>query len=96
VMRTLGFTAGQILSVIVAESVLVSMLGAAVAIGGSLVMFNVIKFSPDPIYFPVFLVQGQTVGVACAAGLACGLLSSLVPAVQASRRKISDGLRQVV
>lgn len=96
VMRTLGFTAGQILSVIVAESVLVSMLGAAVAIGGSLLMFNGIKFSPDPIYFPVFLVQGQTVAVACAAGLACGLLSSLVPAVRASRRKISDGLRQVV
>jgi putative ABC transport system permease protein len=96
VMRTLGFTAGQILSVIVAESLMVSLLGAAVAIGGSLLLFNVIKFSPHPIYFPVFLVEAQTVGVALSAALACGLLSSLVPAMRAARRKISDGLRQVV
>ena len=96
VMRTLGFTAGQILSIIVAESVLVSMIGAAVAIGGSLLFFNVIKFSPSPIYFPVFLVEPRTVAVAGAAALACGLLSSLIPAVRAARRKITDGLRQVV
>jgi putative ABC transport system permease protein len=96
VMRTLGFTAGQILGIIVAESVLVSMLGAAIAIGGSLFFFNVVKFSPNPIYFPVFLVEGQTVAVACAAALACGFLSSFVPALQSARRKISDGLRQVV
>lgn len=96
VMRTLGFTAGQILSIIVAESFLVSMLGAAVAIGGSLLIFNVIKFSPHPIYFPVFLVELNTVLVALGAAVACGLFSSLVPAVRAARRKISDGLRQVV
>jgi len=96
VMRTLGFTAGQILGVIVAESLMVSMLGAAVAIGSSLLFFNVVKFSPHPIYFPVFLVQAETVAVALAAAAACGLLSSLVPAVRAARRKISDGLRQVV
>jgi predicted lysophospholipase L1 biosynthesis ABC-type transport system permease subunit len=36
VMRTLGFTAGQILGIIVAESLLVSLLGAAIALGGSL------------------------------------------------------------
>ncbi len=96
VMRTLGFTAGQILSVIVVESLMVSLMGAAVAIGGSLLVFNVIKFSPHPIYFPVFLVEPQTVAVALAAAVACGLLSSLVPAVKAARRKISDGLRQVV
>jgi putative ABC transport system permease protein len=96
VMRTLGFQASHILMLIVAESLMVSMLGAAIAIGGSLALFNGIKFSPHPIYFPVFLVAPQTVGVALGAGLACGLFSSLVPAARAARRKISDGLRQVV
>jgi len=96
VMRTLGFTAGRILWIIVAESVLVSMLGAAIAIGGSLLVFNVVKVSPHPIYFPVFLVEARTVVVALLAALLCGLLSSAVPAVRAARRKISDGLRQVV
>lgn len=96
VMRTLGFTAGQILSVIVAESVLVSMIAAAVALGVSLLVFNVLGMSPSPIYFPVFLVETQTIVTAVGAALFCGVASSMVPAVRASRRKISDGLRQVV
>jgi len=96
VMRTLGFTAGQILGVILAESILVSMLGAALAIGSSLLIFNVVKLSPDPIYFPVFLVAPNTVATAIGAALSCGVMSSLVPAIRSARRKISDGLRQVV
>jgi putative ABC transport system permease protein len=96
VMRTLGFTAGQILAVIVAESVLVSLLGAALALGGSLFVFNLLGLSPSPIYFPVFLVEPPTVAAALGAALFCGVASSLVPAVQSARRKISDGLRQIV
>ena len=96
VMRTLGFTAGNILAIIVAESVLVSLLGAGMAVGGSLLVFNVLRLSPSPLYFPVFLVEESTVGIALAAALACGVFSSLVPAIRSARRKISDGLRQVV
>jgi len=96
VMRTLGFTSGQILSIIVAESLLVSLLGAAVALGGSLLVFNVFKLSPSPIYFPVFLVEPNTIVIALVAAVACGILSSAVPATRASQRKITDGLRQVV
>jgi putative ABC transport system permease protein len=96
VMRTLGFTAGQILSVILAESLLVSLLGAVIAIGGSLLVFNVGGFSPSPIYFPVFLVAPTTALTALGAAVFCGVASSMVPAVRAARRKISDGLRQIV
>jgi putative ABC transport system permease protein len=96
VMRTLGFTAGQILSVILAESLLVSLIGAAIAIGGSLLVFNVGGFSPSPIYFPVFLVAPETAATALGAAVFCGVASSMVPAVRAARRKISDGLRQIV
>jgi putative ABC transport system permease protein len=96
VMRTLGFRAGQILNIIVAESLLVSLLGAAIALGVSLIVFNGLRLSPSPIYFPVFLVAPKTVAVALAAALACGLLSSAVPGIRAARRKITDGLRQVV
>jgi len=96
VMRTLGFTSGQILSVMVAESVLVSLLGAAIALGFSLLVFNVIGASPSPIYFPVFLVEPRTIATALGAALFCGVVSSLVPAIRSANRKISDGLRQVV
>ena len=96
VMRTLGFTSGQILGIIVSESLLVSLLGAALALGASLLAFNVFKLSPSPIYFPVFLVEPKTIAVALAAAVMCGIVSSLVPAVRASQRRITDGLRQVV
>ena len=96
VMRTLGFRSGQILSIMVAESVLVSLLGAAIALGGSLVVFNGLKLSPSPIYFPVFLVAPKTMAVSIGAALTCGLVSSMVPSLRSARRKITDGLRQVV
>jgi hypothetical protein len=34
--------------------------------------------------------------VALGAAVTCGLVSSMVPAVRSARRKITDGLRQVV
>ena len=95
VMRTLGFTAGRINLLIVAESVLVTLAGAGVAIGACLLLFNGLKLSPAPVYFPVFLVEPVTVARALGAALACGLASAAIPAFLASRRKISDGLRLV-
>jgi putative ABC transport system permease protein len=96
VMRTLGFRSGQILAIMVSESLLVSLLGAAIALGVSLLVFNGLRLSPSPIYFPVFLVAPATAVTALGAAVACGLVSSLVPAVRSARRKITDGLRQVV
>jgi len=96
VMRTLGFSAGGILAIIVAESILVSLIGAAFAIGISLAIFNVLRLSPNPVYFPVFMVESSTVLIALGAALFCGVFSALVPAIRSARRKISDGLRQVV
>lgn len=96
VMRTLGFTGGGILAIMVAEAIVVSVIGATFAIGVSILIFNVLRMSPNPIYFPVFMVTGPTVLVAMGAALLCGVFSSLVPAVRAARRKISDSLRQVV
>ncbi|HVR84374.1 MAG TPA: FtsX-like permease family protein [Planctomycetota bacterium] len=96
VMRTLGFSGAGILAILVAESILVSLIGAAFAVGVSLAIFNVLRLSPNPVYFPVFMVETSTVLVALGAALFCGVFSSLVPAIRSARRKISDGLRQVV
>jgi putative ABC transport system permease protein len=96
VMRTLGFRSGQILFLIVSESVATSLAAGTLGLGAALLAFNVGGYSPHPTYFPVFLVQWPAVGAALGAALFCGVSSSLVPGVQAARRKIVDGLRQVV
>jgi putative ABC transport system permease protein len=96
VMRTLGFRSGQIFLLIVAESLLVSLLAAGGAIGLSLLAFNVVGWSPSSVYFPIFRVQPPAVAAALGAAVFCGTASAAVPALQAARRKIVDGLRQVV
>jgi putative ABC transport system permease protein len=96
VLRTLGFTSNQILGLFVAEAVFVAMLGAAISLGLSLLLFNVAKLSPVPNFFPYFLITARTVAISLGAALFCGLLSSALPAVQSARRKIVDGLRQVI
>lgn len=98
VLRTLGFRSGQILSFIVLESVLVSMAATALALGAAFLIFNVFRLTPKDfeVYFPIFMVAPKTMLAAVAAALVCGVSSSIVPAVRASRRSIVDGLRQVV
>jgi putative ABC transport system permease protein len=96
VMRTLGFPGARIVALFVAESVVLTTGGASVALGASLVAFNVLRLSPAPQFFPYFKVEPATAAMAIAIGLACGVLSAAVPAIRASRRTIVDGLRQVV
>jgi putative ABC transport system permease protein len=96
VLRTLGFTRNRILFLVIAEGLLLSIVGMAIPLAGGLLLFNVAAFSPNPAWFPYFFITGETIAVAVGAALASGLLAAFVPAVLSSRRKIVDGLRQVV
>jgi putative ABC transport system permease protein len=96
VLRTLGFPALSILVMILGEALVLTMSGGALALAGSVLLFNVGQKSPVPDFFPTFIVEPVTIGVAVGASFACGILSALIPAVRAATRKIVDGLRQVV
>jgi putative ABC transport system permease protein len=101
VMRTLGYRRTHILSFILAESALLSLLGGLVGIllakflliplilaAGAQTALSVwlVNFRVTfPIFLGAFLVS---VGV--------GVLAGFFPAIRASRLKIVDGLRQVV
>jgi putative ABC transport system permease protein len=96
VLRTLGFTQRQILSFIVAEALLLSLVGLLVPLTGALLLFNGMKLSPNPAWFPYFFIEPRTIALATGAALFSGLVASAVPAVASAQRKIVDGLRQVV
>jgi putative ABC transport system permease protein len=101
VLRVLGFRRTHILSFILSESVLMSLLGGIVGIllakfllipaivaGGSKTSLSVflINFKVTPqVFLGAFLVS---VGI--------GVLAGFVPAIRSSQIKIVDGLRQVV
>lgn len=94
-MRTLGFSAGRILALVLAESIVVTMIGAALGCGGALLAYNVFEIGKSPM-MSYFAVTPLTLSIAVALAAAVGVGSGLVPAVAAARRNIVEGLRQVV
>ena len=96
VLRTLGFSKGRILYLVIAEALALSTIGLLLPLTAALVLFNGLKLSPNPAWFPYFFIAPGTIAVAAIASLASGILSSAVPAILAAERKIVDGLRQVV
>lgn len=93
-MRTLGFTPGPILLMILAEGLVVTLVGAAIGVGVPLLLFNVAEL-PMPPMFPTFPVAGRTVAAAFAIALSVGLTAGILPAALNARVNIVEGLRRV-
>ena len=95
VLKTLGFTVGKVLTMIVAESVIIALLGGAL---GCLLAFGVcialgkaqLAFLPLGLPMPpVVLMISFTIS------FAIGFLSSVIPATNASRVPIAEALRHL-
>jgi len=93
VLKTLGFSEGLILTLVLLESIAIAVVGGGLGLALSYVFITVVG---DPthgllpaFYFPIPQV---IVGVALVLGL--GLASGALPAVQASRLRIVDALRR--
>ena len=92
VLKTLGFTTGQVLGIILAEAVVMALAGGVV---GNLLTVGAIRWVSK---IPFFFVQGMTVppaalGINLGAALVIGLASSVVPAWNAARLPIPEALR---
>lgn len=95
VLKTLGFGDGLILRLVGAEAVLLSLAGGAIGCGVAWLLFRRLDFTAGG-FFPNFRVLPETLGFGMLLALAMGLLSGLVPAVQAARLPIAAALRKVV
>ncbi|MHB8797333.1 MAG: ABC transporter permease [Thermoanaerobaculia bacterium] len=99
VLRTLGFGKPLILTLVLAESLLLSATGAFVGLALFRLSFPVLKdgllsspmagFAAGMQLFPEVLLTG--IGIT----LLVGLVAGVVPAIRSARRSIPDGLRQV-
>ena len=93
VLKTLGFTGGQVLGLVLVESVI--LVGAGGALG--LWVGAVLVDAGDPTggYLPLFALPPGTLPFGAALVLAIGLLAGAVPCVAAMRLRIVDALRRV-
>jgi putative ABC transport system permease protein len=99
VLRALGYGKPLVLTLILAESLLLSATGALVGLGLFRLSFPVLKegllnspmagFAAGMQLFPEVLLTG--IGVT----LFVGLVAGIVPAIRSAQRSIPDGLRQV-
>ena len=94
-MRAIGFNSGHILSLLMAEGLLLSLLGSglgivmamAAASGAAKVGGEILPWMAD------FIITPETLLLCVLLTLVLGLLSTFVPAYRASRRPITEGLR---
>jgi putative ABC transport system permease protein len=101
VLRTLGYPKATILSMILGESVLLAVFGGLLGLGVFTLLYpgfrRAIQYSPMGGFAAGMgaLPDPLLLGVAFSATLLIGVLAGVVPAVRASQRTITDGLRQV-
>ncbi|MCM2270564.1 MAG: FtsX-like permease family protein [Thermoanaerobaculia bacterium] len=92
VLKTVGYSDGRVLGLVLAESTLVAVLGG----GLGLLVGAVAIDAGDPTggFLPVFYLPGRdlVVGVVCVALL--GFVTGILPALQAKRLKIVEALRR--
>jgi putative ABC transport system permease protein len=93
VLKTLGFTDGRVLALVLVESCLLAALGGflGLAIGWTLVQ----QGDPTKGMLPAFYLPGRDVALGAAFVLLLGAATGLLPALQARRLKIVDALRKV-
>ena len=94
VLKTLGYTSGTILTIILGEAVTISLVGAVLGLGLAVLMTGAVRS------MPTFNAQLETLSLEPSVALLCllvaamiGLVSAFVPAYNASRVSIVQALR---
>ena len=94
VLKTIGFTPGAVLLIVLGEACALSLAGGALGYAISVFLMTGIAKSPFGGFLPSFHVFEPAVAAACLAIAAIiGVLSSLVPALGAARAPVVDALR---
>jgi putative ABC transport system permease protein len=97
VFRAMGFSAGRVLLLLLAEGVLLVGAGGALGILLAQAAAGGVRSalgSTMP-FFADFAITSTTALLCLAGGLAVGLLSTFIPAYAATRRPITEGLKAI-
>lgn len=91
VLKTLGFSNGSILALVLGESVLIAALGGAAGLG--LAWFIVQQGDPTGM-LPIFILPAADVALGAGLIVLLGLVAGALPAATAMNLKITDALRR--
>jgi putative ABC transport system permease protein len=95
-LKTLGFTASNVLSLFIGEAVALSLAGGMLGVLAATLMMQMIAHSPAGLGLPTGLtVTFPTMGVALIVAGLVGFISACLPAYNAARMNIVEGLRHI-
>jgi putative ABC transport system permease protein len=92
VLKTLGFSNGSVLALVLAESLFLAALGGS--IGLLIVAAFVQRGDPTGGLLPAWVLPRQDLAIGAGLVVLLGMLAGAVPALQAMRLRISDALRR--
>jgi len=99
VLRAIGFSPRYVFNFIMGEAVLVALLGGLAGVLLTMVLINGVvgPFIEENMgaFFPYFRTPMHVFGLALIGAVVVGVISGVVPAIGASRRKVTDALRRV-
>lgn len=93
VLKTVGFSNGTVFALVLAESLLIALLGGALGLGLSRMAF--MGKNPMSAFFPGFGVTPGTIALGMALAAALGIISGSIPAFQSARLSVAGALRRV-
>jgi putative ABC transport system permease protein len=97
VLKAIGFSKGLVIFLVLAEAVLVSGLGGVLGAIGSKLLFDAVDISPySGGFLPFFFISWPTALMGLAVSLFIGFASGFIPAINAARLSVVNGLRKVV
>lgn len=93
VLKAIGFTNGQILTLVLFESCLLAVLGGAIGLG----LAKLMTAGGDPTHgmLPLFFFPGRDLLVGLEISLVLGVATGIFPALQAMRLRVADALRRM-
>lgn len=92
VLKAIGFTNGQVLGLVLAESCLITVLGGGIGLGLAWLMA-----SRDPTggMMPLFHIRSIDLIFGLALAVALGLVTGIFPGLQAMRLRVADAVRRL-
>ena len=94
VLKAIGFTNGQIVALVLAESCLLTVIGGAVGLGLARVITPVLAQNLAGL-LPMFFLPTRAFFIGLGLSLALGLVTGIFPALQAMRLRVADALRRM-
>ncbi len=98
VLKTLGFSSGQVMGLILAEALTIGVLGGSLGLGLSALLINALPSAPGigtmVRGFPNFGLHWQVTSLGVSIALLLALAAGFLPALGAYRSRIVDMLRQ--